>query len=138
MVGENWLVRMEWRPAGWSVCLPLLIFPCTTKSKRSLLAPAHLIVVVMVLCISFNALTLLVDCQKGLPTCKNKPKLLSWEQMEEENHGCEIFAPSVTVGSYCFHCLLMYRCIFSVFFTLRKCFECTSGIFGVVWLFLLL
>ena len=19
----NWLVRMEWRPAGWSVCLPL-------------------------------------------------------------------------------------------------------------------
>jgi len=22
--GEHWLVRMEWRPAGWSVCLPLL------------------------------------------------------------------------------------------------------------------
>ena len=35
------LVRMEWRPAGWSVCLPLLIFPCTTKSRSSLLAPAH-------------------------------------------------------------------------------------------------
>jgi len=28
-------------PAGWSVCLPLLIFPCTIKSKSSLLAPAH-------------------------------------------------------------------------------------------------
>jgi len=32
---------MEWRPAGWSVCLPLLIFPCTIKSRSSLLAPAH-------------------------------------------------------------------------------------------------
>jgi len=40
--GGHWLVRMEWRPAGWSVCLPLLIFPCTIKSRRSLLAPAHL------------------------------------------------------------------------------------------------
>ena len=37
----HWLVGMEWRPAGWSVCLPLLIFPCTTKSRSSLLAPAH-------------------------------------------------------------------------------------------------
>jgi len=32
---------MEWRPAGWSVCLPLLISPCTIKSRSSLLAPAH-------------------------------------------------------------------------------------------------
>jgi len=32
---------MEWRPGGWSVCLPLLIFPCTIKSGSSLLAPAH-------------------------------------------------------------------------------------------------
>jgi len=39
--GEHWLVRMEWRPAGWSVCLPLLIFPCTVKSRSSLLAPTH-------------------------------------------------------------------------------------------------
>ena len=39
--GEHWLVRMEWRPAGWSLCLPLLIFPCTIKSRSSLLAPAH-------------------------------------------------------------------------------------------------
>ena len=37
----RWLLRMEWRPAGWSVCLPLLIFPCTIKSRSSLLAPAH-------------------------------------------------------------------------------------------------
>jgi len=37
----HWLFRMEWRPAGWSVCLPLLIFPCTIKSRSSLLAPAH-------------------------------------------------------------------------------------------------
>jgi len=27
--GGHWLVRMEWRPAGWSMCLPLLNFPCT-------------------------------------------------------------------------------------------------------------
>jgi len=40
--GGNWLVWMEWRPAGWSVCLPLLIFPCTIKSRSSLLASAHL------------------------------------------------------------------------------------------------
>jgi len=38
--GGYWLVRMEWRPARWSLCLPLLIFPCTIKSS-SLLAPAH-------------------------------------------------------------------------------------------------
>ena len=36
------LVRMEWRPAAWSVCLPLLIVPCTIKSRSFLPAPAHL------------------------------------------------------------------------------------------------
>jgi len=40
--GGRWLVRMEWCPTGWSVCLPLLIFPCTMKSRSSLLALAHL------------------------------------------------------------------------------------------------
>jgi len=39
--GGHWLARMEWCPAGWSVCLPLLIFPCTIKSRSSDLAPAH-------------------------------------------------------------------------------------------------
>jgi len=39
--GGHWMVRMVWRPDGWSVCLPLLIFPCTIKSRSSLLAPAH-------------------------------------------------------------------------------------------------
>ena len=39
--GGHWLVRMEWRPARWSVFLPLLIFPCIIKSRSSLLAPAH-------------------------------------------------------------------------------------------------
>jgi len=39
--GGHCLVQMEWRPAGWSVFLPLLIFPCTMKSTGSLLAPAH-------------------------------------------------------------------------------------------------
>jgi len=38
--GRHWLVRMEWHPAGWSMCLPLLIFCCTIKS-RSLLALTH-------------------------------------------------------------------------------------------------
>jgi len=42
--GGHWLVRMEWRPAGWSVCLPLLIFLCSIKSRSSLLAPAHRVV----------------------------------------------------------------------------------------------
>jgi len=32
---------MEWSRAAWSVCLLLLIFPCTIKSTSSLLAPAH-------------------------------------------------------------------------------------------------
>jgi len=39
--GGHWLVRMEWHLAGWSVCLSLLISPCTIKSRSSLLAPAH-------------------------------------------------------------------------------------------------
>jgi len=39
--GGHCLVRMEWSPAGRLVCLPLLIFPCTIKSRSSLLAPAH-------------------------------------------------------------------------------------------------
>jgi len=29
------IVQMEWRPAGWSVCLPLLISRCTIKSRSS-------------------------------------------------------------------------------------------------------
>jgi len=32
--GGHCLVLMEWRPFGWSVCLPLLIFPCTIKSTK--------------------------------------------------------------------------------------------------------
>jgi len=39
--GGHWLVWMEWRPAGCSMCLPLLIFSCTIKSRSSLLVPAH-------------------------------------------------------------------------------------------------
>jgi len=39
--GGHWLVRMEWRPARWSVCLPLLIFPGTIKSRNCLLALAY-------------------------------------------------------------------------------------------------
>jgi len=39
--GRHWLVRMEWRPAGWSVCLPLLVFPCSIKSRSSILELAH-------------------------------------------------------------------------------------------------
>jgi len=39
--GGHWLVRMEWCPAGWLVCMPLLIFPCTVKFRSSLLAPAY-------------------------------------------------------------------------------------------------
>ena len=39
--GGHWLVRMEWHPAGWSVCLPVLIVRCTIKPRSFLLAPAH-------------------------------------------------------------------------------------------------
>ena len=35
--GGHWLVRMEWRPARWSVCLPLLIFPCTAPQSQKVL-----------------------------------------------------------------------------------------------------
>jgi len=42
--GGHWLVRMEWRPAGLSMCLPLLIFLCIIKSRGSLLATAHWVV----------------------------------------------------------------------------------------------
>jgi len=37
MEGDRWLVQMEWRPPGWSVCLPLVILPSTIKSRRSFL-----------------------------------------------------------------------------------------------------
>jgi len=36
--GGHWLVQMEWRPAGCSVCLPLLNLPCIMKFRSSLLA----------------------------------------------------------------------------------------------------
>jgi len=42
--GEHCLIQMEWRPAGWSVCLPLLISPRTIKCRSSLLVPSHLAV----------------------------------------------------------------------------------------------
>jgi len=32
--GGHCLVQMEWCPAGWSVCLPLLIFPCTINIPK--------------------------------------------------------------------------------------------------------
>jgi len=41
LVGGHWLLWMERRPAGWLVCLPLLIFHCTIQSRSSLLALAH-------------------------------------------------------------------------------------------------
>jgi len=31
--GGHWLVRMEWRPARWSMCLLLLIFPCNISPE---------------------------------------------------------------------------------------------------------
>jgi len=39
--GGHCLVQIEWRTARYSVCLPLLIFPCTIMSTNSLLTPAH-------------------------------------------------------------------------------------------------
>jgi len=39
--GGWWRWALEWCLAIWSVFLPLLIFPCTIKSRSSLLAPAH-------------------------------------------------------------------------------------------------
>jgi len=32
--GGHWLVQMEWRPAAWSLCLPLLIFPLHHKVQK--------------------------------------------------------------------------------------------------------
>ena len=38
--GGHWLVWMDWHPARWSMCLPLLILPCTIKSRSCLLVPS--------------------------------------------------------------------------------------------------
>jgi len=61
---------MEWHPAGWSVCLPLFICPCTMKSRSSLLAPAHPggpscggVVVLAVICIHAACVYALVYIQ---------------------------------------------------------------------------
>jgi len=32
--GGHWLVRIEWHPAGRSVCLPLLMFPCNNNVQK--------------------------------------------------------------------------------------------------------
>ena len=40
-VGGHWLVWMEWRLAGWSLYLPVLVSTCTIKFRSSFLAPAH-------------------------------------------------------------------------------------------------
>jgi len=32
--GGHWLVRMEWRPAGWSVCLPPFNLPLHHKVQK--------------------------------------------------------------------------------------------------------
>jgi len=39
--GGHCLVWMELHQAGRSICLPVLIFPCTIKSRSSVLALAH-------------------------------------------------------------------------------------------------
>ena len=39
--GGHWLVQTEWHPAGWLVCMSLLIFPWTIKSRNSFLASAQ-------------------------------------------------------------------------------------------------
>jgi len=78
--GGHWLVWMEWCPAGWSVFLPLLIFPCTIKSRSSLLAPADpggprkrtakwLWWWWFLIRITFSALSLLVGRQEGHLAC---------------------------------------------------------------------
>jgi len=86
--GGRWLVQMEWRPAGWSVCLPLLISPCTIKSRSSLLALAHpdvpgkkttvnwrkTVVVVVVVILSFTVCCCSVSWS---PNC-NKPQFSSY------------------------------------------------------------
>jgi len=40
--GRHWLVWLERCPAGWSMCLPLLISPCALNFRSSVQAPAHL------------------------------------------------------------------------------------------------
>ena len=91
--GGHWLVRMEWCPAGFSVCLPLLISPCTIKSRSFLLAPAHphvpekgrKTVVVVIITFSYNScdaisdLTLLARHQKDHMASKTlSHEMLAW------------------------------------------------------------
>jgi len=67
----RWLVQMEWRQAGWSVCMPLLSSLARQKSRRRkflLLVPphpGHKIVVVVVCVLQIWLLLLLSTNSKS-------------------------------------------------------------------------
>jgi len=70
--GGHWLVWMEWRPAGWSVCLPLLIFLCTIKPEVLFRHWLTMVVVYRTTCVSGHPQlrTGRFCCSKvWLPTC---------------------------------------------------------------------
>jgi len=61
--GGHWLVRIEWRPAGFCVNLPL-------HHKVQKFSSGHKTVVVVTGIYAFSALTLLVGWQEGHSACK--------------------------------------------------------------------
>jgi len=112
--GGHWLVWMEWRWAGWSVCLPLLVIPWTIKSRSCFLALVHLggprkRVVKRLWCgyvcwYAFSALILLVGWQEGHPVCKKvSDELLAWLSVWSEVH-------VICIWSSCCHCHPIISC----------------------------
>jgi len=117
---------MEQRPAGWSVCLPLLIFFCTIKSRGSLLAPAHpggpgKGAVKWLWCKHRRATAKLAACANFLTTsilpdfyisggswasCNNAPLLIQTKfGMRHYTHGYGLSTPTCQISSECVHCV---------------------------------
>jgi len=109
---------MDWRPAGWSVCQPLLISPCTIKSRSSLLALAY----------------------PGSPSKRAVKRLWWWfssgniyavlDWMKAEKWLCFSFLRNLLL---CWHCCVVVMCISSCYLQQRVAsyeptsWECRRG-----------
>jgi len=96
--GGHWLVRMEWRPAGWSMCLPLLISPCTIKSRSSR-KKWHKTVVCVCVCVCVNCvLCNRISCQVFQQTLCIPCRIVCrvWPIMEHSTQNRQVYVP-VTV-----------------------------------------
>ena len=115
--GGHWLVRMEWHPARWSVCLPPLISPCTIKSRSSLMAPAHArwsrkrVVKRLCVCVCdvYGAVIMPSHCESSLGSfdeCRLSARLAAIPQTHPTNFLSTPRKTAITCIHYC-HSLLM-------------------------------